>query len=36
MENFFLQHSVLQDRDPDELGGRVNSDSEARYARRAA
>lgn len=29
MENFFLQHSVLRDRDSDELGGRVNSDSEA-------
>lgn len=29
MESFFLQHSVLRDRDPDELGGRVNSDSEA-------
>ncbi|KAL4167350.1 hypothetical protein KRP22_012836 [Phytophthora ramorum] len=29
MENFFLQHNVLQDRDADELGGRVNSDSEA-------
>ncbi|KAE8879855.1 hypothetical protein PF005_g7361 [Phytophthora fragariae] len=29
MEKFFLQHNVLQDRDPDELGGRVNSDSEA-------
>lgn len=32
MENFFLQHSVLQDRDSDELGGRVNSDPEARCA----
>ncbi|KAG2765818.1 hypothetical protein PC129_g3941 [Phytophthora cactorum] len=29
MESFFLQHSVLRDRDPDELGGRINSDSEA-------
>ncbi|POM76050.1 Phosducin [Phytophthora palmivora] len=29
MENFFLQHNMLRDRDPDELGGRVNSDSEA-------
>ncbi|KAG7391413.1 hypothetical protein PHYPSEUDO_004948 [Phytophthora pseudosyringae] len=29
MESFFMQHSVLRDRDPDELGGRVNSDSEA-------
>ncbi|ETN06052.1 hypothetical protein PPTG_13864 [Phytophthora nicotianae INRA-310] len=29
MESFFLQHSVLRDRDSDELGGRVNSDSEA-------
>lgn len=29
MESFFLQHSVLRDRDPDELGGRVDSDSEA-------
>ncbi|KAG6602898.1 adp-ribosylation factor family [Phytophthora cinnamomi] len=29
MEKFFLQHNVLQDRDPDELGGHVNSDSEA-------
>ena len=32
MENFFLQHNVLKDRDADELGGRVNSDSEARCA----
>lgn len=30
MEKFFLRHNVLQDRDSDELGGRVNSDSEAR------
>ncbi|EGZ10180.1 hypothetical protein PHYSODRAFT_549383 [Phytophthora sojae] len=29
MEKFFLRHNVLQDRDSDELGGRVNSDSEA-------
>ncbi|RMX69877.1 hypothetical protein DD238_001191 [Peronospora effusa] len=29
MESFFLQHNVLQDRDPDEVGGQVNSDSEA-------
>ncbi|KAG7398194.1 hypothetical protein PHYBOEH_011517 [Phytophthora boehmeriae] len=29
MERFFLEHSVLKDRDPDELGGKVNSDSEA-------
>ncbi|KAF1774530.1 Phosducin, thioredoxin-like domain [Phytophthora cactorum] len=28
MESFFLQHNVLRDRDPDELGGRINSDSE--------
>ncbi|OWZ08343.1 hypothetical protein PHMEG_00019133 [Phytophthora megakarya] len=29
MENFFLQHNVLRDRDSDELDGRINSDSEA-------
>ncbi|TYZ65284.1 hypothetical protein PybrP1_013191 [[Pythium] brassicae (nom. inval.)] len=29
MERFFTQHSVLRDRDADELGGRVRSDSEA-------
>lgn len=29
MERFFTQHSVLRDRDPDELGGRARSDSEA-------
>ncbi|CAI5736979.1 unnamed protein product [Peronospora destructor] len=29
MESFFLQHNVLRDRDPDEVGGRINSDSEA-------
>ncbi|RLN73055.1 hypothetical protein BBJ28_00012769 [Nothophytophthora sp. Chile5] len=29
MERFFLEHHVQQDRDADEVGGRVNSDSEA-------
>ncbi|DBA00304.1 TPA: hypothetical protein N0F65_001499 [Lagenidium giganteum] len=29
MERFFVEHHVLQDRDSDELNGRVNSDSEA-------
>ncbi|KAF4322527.1 hypothetical protein BBO99_00002940 [Phytophthora kernoviae] len=29
MERFFLEHNVMKDRDSDELGGRVNSDSEA-------
>lgn len=29
MERFFTQHSVLRDRDPDELSGHVRSDSEA-------
>uniref|UniRef100_K3X5Q5 Phosducin domain-containing protein n=1 Tax=Globisporangium ultimum (strain ATCC 200006 / CBS 805.95 / DAOM BR144) TaxID=431595 RepID=K3X5Q5_GLOUD len=29
MERFFTQHNVLKDRDPDELHGRANSDSEA-------
>ncbi|KAF1318166.1 Arf/sar family, other, partial [Globisporangium splendens] len=29
MERFFMQHNVMKDRDPDELNGRVNSDSEA-------
>ncbi|TDH72587.1 hypothetical protein CCR75_001000 [Bremia lactucae] len=32
MESFFLQHSVLRDRDSDELGGSANSDSEASIA----
>lgn len=32
MERFFTQHSVLRDRDADELGGRVRSDSEASAA----
>lgn len=30
MERFFTQHHVMKDRDPDELCGHANSDSEAR------
>ncbi|OQR91818.1 hypothetical protein ACHHYP_04346 [Achlya hypogyna] len=29
MDDFFLRHDVYKDRDPDEIGGKVNSDSEA-------
>ncbi|EQC37959.1 hypothetical protein SDRG_04976 [Saprolegnia diclina VS20] len=29
MDDFFLRHDVYKDRDADELGGKVNSDSEA-------
>ncbi|KAG9407349.1 hypothetical protein AC1031_002079 [Aphanomyces cochlioides] len=29
MDDFFLRHDVYKDRDPDELNGKVNSDSEA-------
>jgi hypothetical protein len=33
MEKFFVEHHVMRDRDPDELRGRVASDSEARLER---